>query len=182
MLALWGFQDLEAKQQALALKLRRAAAPRAHGAPQAALDFSAKDLEIRRTAEAAEAGADSSRGALPPERPDFPRTGPAGCSASSSSGVSLLSESAEEATDTARRPSTALSGGAIAEGGSLGDGGEEAFLWLSRLQQCVDAGEFPGQHLLGRAVEQQQQVLRLVQGLQRERDDYVEAVASLHSQ
>ncbi|KAL8439829.1 hypothetical protein Efla_004355 [Eimeria flavescens] len=59
---------------------------------------------------------------------------------------------------------------------------EGPFPWLQQLQACVASGTYPGPDLLQKSVEQQQQLIRLAEGLQQERESYVEAVACLHSQ
>ncbi|OEH77068.1 hypothetical protein cyc_02501 [Cyclospora cayetanensis] len=63
--------------------------------------------------------------------------------------------------------------------GSRADG---QYAWLHQLQACVASGTYPLPDLLQKSVEQQQQLIRLAEGLQQERESYVEAVACLHSQ
>ncbi|CDJ49187.1 hypothetical protein, conserved [Eimeria brunetti] len=59
---------------------------------------------------------------------------------------------------------------------------EGPYNWLQQLHACVAAGTYPRLELLQKSVEQQQQLIRLAEGLQQERESYVEAVACLHSQ
>ncbi|KAL8271994.1 hypothetical protein Esti_004118 [Eimeria stiedai] len=59
---------------------------------------------------------------------------------------------------------------------------EGPYTWLQQLHACVASGTYPRADLLQKSVEQQQQLIRLAEGLQQERESYVEAVACLHSQ
>lgn len=59
---------------------------------------------------------------------------------------------------------------------------EGPYNWLHQLHACVASGTYPRPELLQKSVEQQQQLIRLAEGLQQERESYVEAVACLHSQ
>lgn len=59
---------------------------------------------------------------------------------------------------------------------------EGPYTWLQQLHACVAAGTYPRLDLLHKSIEQQQQLIRLAEGLQQERESYVEAVACLHSQ
>lgn len=59
---------------------------------------------------------------------------------------------------------------------------EGPYTWLQQLHACVAGGTYPRPDLLQKSVEQQQQLIRLAEGLQQERESYVEAVACLHSQ
>ncbi|KAL8449864.1 hypothetical protein Emed_002827 [Eimeria media] len=59
---------------------------------------------------------------------------------------------------------------------------EGPYTWLQQLHACVASGTYPRPDLLQKSVEQQQQLIRLAEGLQQERESYVEAVACLHSQ
>lgn len=59
---------------------------------------------------------------------------------------------------------------------------EGPYNWLHQLHACVASGTYPRPDLLQKSVEQQQQLIRLAEGLQQERESYVEAVACLHSQ
>lgn len=59
---------------------------------------------------------------------------------------------------------------------------EGPYNWLHQLHACIASGTYPRPELLQKSVEQQQQLMRLAEGLQQERESYVEAVACLHSQ
>ncbi|PFH34465.1 hypothetical protein BESB_064960 [Besnoitia besnoiti] len=58
----------------------------------------------------------------------------------------------------------------------------DSYSWLQKLANSISAGEYPSVELLVRGAEEQQQLVRVAQAMEEEREQYVDAVANLHSE
>ncbi|CBZ53998.1 conserved hypothetical protein [Neospora caninum Liverpool] len=58
----------------------------------------------------------------------------------------------------------------------------DSYFWLQKLSTSISAGEYPSVELLVRGVEEQQQLMRVAQTMEEEREQYVDAVANLHAE
>ncbi|KEP66621.1 UNVERIFIED_CONTAM: hypothetical protein HHA_268430 [Hammondia hammondi] len=58
----------------------------------------------------------------------------------------------------------------------------DSYFWLHKLSASISSGEYPSVELLVRGVEEQQQLIRVAQTMEEEREQYVDAVANLHAE
>lgn len=58
----------------------------------------------------------------------------------------------------------------------------DSYIWLERLAAGVRKGVYPSSEVLLRGIEEQEQLLRVAQTMEEEREQYIDAVANLHAE